>query len=464
MLDAVLRPFARVSERALFLVLLALPILPIVILSIFTLDEAEKRDRQAFSQFQISFIHRFELGGAPTVMYDIELMRQSKQIDPSDAWYEAAIWNLGTGEAVLEAASDDLLADPRLVSKDADLEGYDLAWVIPDEIQENSGFSEKEVIVLAAIQPGPATSDARRLVAGIAAAYLFTVLATALLQLHHRLRYRDGLSRMSHTLARFASGETAIRLDERPPAPELGTLALQINPVLSRLQNQLDDLRDAAAAVAHEMKTPIQHAKIELGRLWANQPDEETGAALDRLERQIYAGLSGIDAVMTLFAIEAQIDQPLPAQVDLSDRLELAVDRSVDLLIRGETPPHISLDDTVRVAGDAHQLDSMVFNLIENAGKHAPSDAEISISLERKHDRFKLSVLNSGGGFPEDVRDLAFQRFARSGRARSKSGLGIGLSLVAAVARRHGFTASITPSSEFAEVVIEGACIVASDD
>jgi len=80
----------------------------------------------------------------------------------------------------------------------------------------------------------------------------------------------------------------------------------------------------------------------------------------------------------------------------------------------------------------------LVSNLLDNAIKFcAPGDA-ITTTLAPEGDRHLLAVRDTGPGLPEDINDLAFERFVRGERDRAVAGHGLGLALVQAIATRHG--------------------------
>ena len=166
---------------------------------------------------------------------------------------------------------------------------------------------------------------------------------------------------------------------------------------------------------------------------------------------------------MQLFRLEAQVEIPMQAGIDLSGLTENAVDDLADLLESRDRTVKAEIARGIRIAGNRQLIDLMIGNLLSNAAKYAPAGAQIRIALTRQGARFRLSVSNTGYGFPEDVRNSAFERFSRARSAGDVPGTGIGLSLVKAIVARHGFSAAITPSDSIAEVVITGLAVVECD-
>ena len=82
----------------------------------------------------------------------------------------------------------------------------------------------------------------------------------------------------------------------------------------------------------------------------------------------------------------------------------------------------------------------MLANLVENALKHTPSGSAITLAVRANEPGRGpvLVVADNGPGIPEDERSKVFRRFYRLGASRTTPGNGLGLSLVAAIAERHG--------------------------
>jgi len=76
-------------------------------------------------------------------------------------------------------------------------------------------------------------------------------------------------------------------------------------------------------------------------------------------------------------------------------------------------------------------------NLLDNAIKYTPAQGRISIELTHRHKRPYVIIADSGPGIPGQERDKVFRRFYRLEHSRGQPGNGLGLSLVAAVAKLH---------------------------
>ena len=129
----------------------------------------------------------------------------------------------------------------------------------------------------------------------------------------------------------------------------------------------------------------------------------------------------------------------------------IAEDKGIALLIQSA--------DELSVHGDRDLLIEAVANLVDNAIKFTPAGGQVEIELFRSKGENIVRVRDTGLGISEHERDAVLRRFYRSDRVRHTSGLGLGLNLVAAIVKLHGFRFTILPGSG---CVVEIACPYAS--
>jgi signal transduction histidine kinase len=114
----------------------------------------------------------------------------------------------------------------------------------------------------------------------------------------------------------------------------------------------------------------------------------------------------------------------------------IAEDKGVTL--RVEAP------DEATVCGDRDLLFEAVANLVDNAVKFTADGGQVQHALLRRNGTTGIRVTDTGPGIPEAEREAVTKRFYRSDKSRRTEGLGLGLSLVAAIVKLHGFRLTIT--------------------
>ena len=144
----------------------------------------------------------------------------------------------------------------------------------------------------------------------------------------------------------------------------------------------------------------------------------------------------------------ARLDEGRPLErkpVDLAKLVGEAVDAA--RVVEPDRPFDVSVEPAT-VTGDEARLRQVLDNLFANARSHTPTGAAVSVDLKRVDGRARLSVADHGPGLTEEEAARAFERFYRTdaSRARGSGGVGLGLSIVAAVTEAHGGTAEARPT------------------
>ncbi|MHB1786243.1 MAG: sensor histidine kinase, partial [Acidimicrobiales bacterium] len=124
---------------------------------------------------------------------------------------------------------------------------------------------------------------------------------------------------------------------------------------------------------------------------------------------------------------------------------QIAMDAVADARVTQPERP-ISLEGAeaeVVVVGDQDRLRQVAANLVSNALTHTPAMVPVVVRVAKVGDRARLEVADSGPGLSAEGTKRAFERFFRGDAARSRGGVGLGLSIVAAIADAHGGKASV---------------------
>jgi len=123
-------------------------------------------------------------------------------------------------------------------------------------------------------------------------------------------------------------------------------------------------------------------------------------------------------------------------QVDLAEVAGEVIERLRGPFATAEIAPRADLATAV-VLGDPSRLDQVVTNLLTNALKFTPPGGDVHVSVSRMNGEARMEVEDSGPGIAPDEIDHVFERFWRGGAARSASGSGVGLAVVAELVRAH---------------------------
>ncbi len=221
---------------------------------------------------------------------------------------------------------------------------------------------------------------------------------------------------------------------------ELAELGTTFNEMLDRVQRGFDGQRQFLDDVAHELRTPITIVQGHLDLIGDDPGDRAETIAiitdeLDRMNRYVND--------LLLLARSERSDFLHLEPVDLTDFAASTL-RTVSAMAEREWALEVRLDDPVAVIADPRRLSQAVLNLAANAVEHTATGDHIRLGVGLDGDASERTALvwveDSGSGIDPDVVDSLFRRSARgaTSRASRPEGMGIGLSIVDAVARAHG--------------------------
>jgi signal transduction histidine kinase len=260
------------------------------------------------------------------------------------------------------------------------------------------------------------------------------------------LRALNRLSEVNRRVQRIVAGDLRERLPTRGRDDPFDQLAASVNRMLGEIETLINEIAGVGDDIAHDLRTPLTRVRIRLER------GREHAATLEELRAVTDQAIAGLDQSLTIITALLRI-----AEIEHSRRLEgfsqvrlaplvhevgdlydpIAEDKSVSLSLRVEAA------DEASVHGDRDLLFEAVANLVDNAVKFTPSGGGVELALLRREDEPVIRISDTGPGIPEIEREAVTKRFYRSDKSRKTEGLGLGLSLVAAIVKLHGFRFAI---------------------
>lgn len=236
-----------------------------------------------------------------------------------------------------------------------------------------------------------------------------------------------------HTIDVEAPGSVSVPANEAHA--EIATLRETLSALLDRLGESLGTARRFAAEAAHEMKTPLTAIRAELDLLSEQPLPPEARVAVEKLRTRTFAMQRLVERLLTMANVSERSRLVTTTTLALEDLVRDALAR-----LGGAAEQRVTLKSDAQgmVIGDEALLGAMVENVIENALKF--SEHPVDVWIEEAPRRVTVRVRDRGPGVPPTERARAFEPFFRSPSARgaNKPGHGIGLALVAQIARVHG--------------------------
>jgi signal transduction histidine kinase len=174
---------------------------------------------------------------------------------------------------------------------------------------------------------------------------------------------------------------------------------------------------------------------------------EELQSVIDRAVGGLDQSLAIITALLRIAEIEHARRLAAFGSVDLAEIIravgELYAPIAEDRGIQFST----DAGDSAPVRGDRDLLFEAIANLVENAIKFTPTAGRVAITVTPRAHQYVVRITDTGPGIGEAEREAVTKRFYRSDKSRRTQGVGLGLSLVAAILKLHGFAWTIGGSS-----------------
>ncbi|HVY79947.1 MAG TPA: HAMP domain-containing sensor histidine kinase, partial [Steroidobacteraceae bacterium] len=242
------------------------------------------------------------------------------------------------------------------------------------------------------------------------------------------------------TASAIMQGDLSHRLATGHSDDELDTLARTINRMLEQIEHLINGVRNVSNAIAHDLRTPLAELRSRLEELALTKPSPaETFAELDAAVADVDRVIAIFDALLRLAQIDTGMRRkgfvPLDVAAVAAEAVEFyqpaAELKGVALQFRANGPAPTS--------GDPVLLAQAVSNLIDNALKYVHAGGSITVEIPRHTDQVvEIAVADNGPGIPDGEKPKVTERFYRGDASRGTPGVGLGLSLVDAVARLHG--------------------------
>ena len=277
---------------------------------------------------------------------------------------------------------------------------------------------------------------------GLLPAFLLCLLAGAWLSVRAQKRVEE----VNQRVQRIIAGDLRERLPHRNIDEPFSKLAIIVNGMLDEMETLIHALAGVGNDIAHDLRTPLTRARITLerGRTNATTLEQLQGVA-DKAIAGIDQSLTIITALLRLAEIENSRRSASFADVPLHDMLREVCDIYEPIAENKNVTLQVGVTHRLTVRGDRDLLIEAVANLVDNAIKFTPEGGKVDIELLRGGAETIVRVTDTGSGIGEQEREAVLRRFYRSDKIRNTPGVGLGLNLVAAIVKLHGFRLAIHP-------------------
>jgi len=257
------------------------------------------------------------------------------------------------------------------------------------------------------------------------------------------LRTRRQLQMVHETAERIMKGDLRERLPTHGGGDDLDRLVVSVNHMLDEISRLMDDMKAVGDNIAHDLRTPLTRVRARLERA------RDTVSTLEEWHETVDRAITGLDQALRLITALLRIGE-------IEGRRQAAFEPvAMEMIVREIAELYepfaeerglcfgIEISESATILGDRDLLCELVSNLVGNAVKFTPAGGSVRLVLGQGSGGPVLQVIDTGPGVPPEQRELVFKRFYRSDASRSVEGYGLGLSLVDAIAKLHGFMVTV---------------------
>ena len=213
----------------------------------------------------------------------------------------------------------------------------------------------------------------------------------------------------------------------------------------AQLEEALQEAKVVGDNIAHDLRTPLTRVRIHLerGRERASTL-EELRAVADQAIADLDQSMTTITALLRITEIEQSRRREGFSEIQLAPLIREVGDLYDPIADNKSVTLRVEASDEATVRGDRDLLFEAIANLVDNAVKFTPEGGGVEVALLCQEGEAVIRVRDSGPGISERERDVVTRRFYRSDKTRNTKGLGLGLSMVAAIIKLHDFSLRIS--------------------
>lgn len=281
------------------------------------------------------------------------------------------------------------------------------------------------------------------LLLGLLPAFCLCLLAGAWLSIRAQRR----VEQVNEHVQRIVAGDLRERLPMADADDPFARLARIVNGMLDEMETTITALAGVGNDIAHDLRTPLTRVRLTLER------GRTHAATLEDLQNVVDKAIAGIDQSLTIITALLRL-----AEIESSSRTSGFGDVALDEILRQVCDVYepiaedkaialgVRIERRLHVRGDRDLLFEAIANLVDNAVKFTPAGGRVTLELMSVEAAALVRVSDTGPGVGDGEREAVLRRFYRSDKLRNTPGVGLGLSLVAAIVKLHGFRLTICPA------------------
>jgi signal transduction histidine kinase len=246
------------------------------------------------------------------------------------------------------------------------------------------------------------------------------------------------LDSINRTSAEIFEGDLSRRVPIGDAHDEFDALAENLNAMLDRIERLMKGVREVTDSVAHDLRTPLNRLRNRLeATLRHLDPASGEASEIEAAVAETDSLITTFNALLLIAEADAGVGRGEMSPIDLAPVAEDMAELYAPLAEEQGVSLKIAPAGATMIDGNRSLISQALANLVDNAIKYTPSGGSVTVTALETPQGVELRVADSGPGIPAEERARVVERFVRLEASRNSPGTGLGLSLVAAVARLH---------------------------
>jgi signal transduction histidine kinase len=267
---------------------------------------------------------------------------------------------------------------------------------------------------------------------------------------------------VTRTCRSIMSGDLSKRVPVSLRNDELSQLSVSINSMLDQIERLMRGMQQVSESVAHDLRTPLTRLRSRLENSLRHVADSAQRTAIEGALEDADSLLATFAALLRVARAEAGTQKNF-IEIDLHTLAEEVADLYGPLAEEKGLGFVTRFEQGLMVKGDPNLLAQALANLIDNAIKYTDEGA-VTVVLTRQKGLPVIIVCDTGPGVPDEYKDKVLERLFRLEQSRTSPGSGLGLALVAAVAKSHGLELKLEDNTPGLKISLRfPAAVVAQD-
>jgi signal transduction histidine kinase len=264
------------------------------------------------------------------------------------------------------------------------------------------------------------------------------------------------VEKINLTVGDIMNGHFDRRIPLKGTNDEFDRLSRHLNLMLEQIEKLMGGLRQVSIDMAHDLRTPLSRMRQKLeGARNRARTLQDYEQAIDQALSQNDEILETFSALLGIAHLGSGAHRQGFQEVSLSEIFETIEETYAPIAEERHQILFTTIEPDLMIRGDKRLVTQMLVNLVENAIRHSPPGARISMILSHRESGVTAVFTDTGPGVPEAEREKIFQRFYRLETSRTTSGSGLGLSLVSAIADLHGIRINLSDNHPGLRVTLE---------